>query len=132
MTLPGEPMNMNITIRQDAASDPATGRAAGTARVATMFSNLRRQLGRRLACQPAATDARAAGPGSTELERHHVLRALTEAASVGRRVTLREIHRLALLSQPAALRSVRHLEQAGAIVVETVDHDPLSGEIRLP
>jgi len=96
-----------------------------------MFSKLRRRFARQLACAPNAADTRSSAPCPTDLERHHVLRALGEARAAGRRVTLREIHRLSLLSQPAALRCVRELEQAGAIVVEAVDHDPLSGEIRL-
>lgn len=96
-----------------------------------MFSKLRLRLAQRLARKPIACDARAPDPGSTEAERAAILRALSTARDDGRRVTLREVHRLANLSQPVALRGVRHLEQTGAVQVEPVDHDPLSGEVRL-
>ncbi|QYU69694.1 hypothetical protein J4558_06055 [Leptolyngbya sp. 15MV] len=96
-----------------------------------MFSSLRRRFGRRFACKPGASDARNTGLPATEADRRIVLRALGDARHKGQRVTLREVHRLARLPQPVALRCVRHLEQAGTVEIDAVEHDPLSSEIRL-
>lgn len=124
-------MFLNLVPRQDAATGLTGARGTDATKVARMFSRLRLRLAQRLARKPSACDPHAPGPASTEVERAAILRALAEAHAAGRKVTLRDIHRLAMLSQPVALRGVRHLEQAGAIEVEPVDHDPLSGEIRL-
>ncbi len=96
-----------------------------------MFSSLRRRFGRRLACKPSVPEAGNPDLVPSEAERRHVLRALSDAGRDGQRVTLREVHRLASLPQPAALRCIRHLEQVGKVEVEAVEHDPLSSEIRL-
>ena len=96
-----------------------------------MFTNLRRRFARRLSCAPRVAPPAPVAPSPTEIERHQVLRALVDAREAGRKVTLREVHRLASVGQPAALRCVRELEHAGGITIEAVDHDPLSGEIRL-
>lgn len=125
-------MFLNLVPRQDAATGLTGARGTDATKVAMMFSRLRLRLAQRLARKPKPCDAQTPGPASTEAERDAILRALNEARSAGRRVTLRDIHRLAMLSQPVALRGIRHLEQTGAIEVEPVDHDPLSGEIRLP
>jgi uncharacterized membrane protein len=82
--------------------------------------------------RPATDTAPCAEPGeTTPEERQRVVEALRRIRQAGGKVTLRELHRLAALPQPVVLRCVRHLERAGAVRVEQMEHDPLAGEVVL-
>lgn len=60
-----------------------------------------------------------------------IMRALHRREAAGKSTTLRQLHLVAQLSQPEALRAIAELECEGRIVIEHDLHDALESPITL-